>query len=300
MHPKKPSDHEVLLVAALGPRPFSDSVFIISPDGSSTRTLLPASRTRSYTGMAAVSLAKPIIVQVSELKDGEVDEALRDYHFGSGKLSQSCWNLDPKRGIGVLSRDGQTYASPDFPALQAGILFMRCTPKTAPAILRYVDKESSGDRSWYISPAWSPTGRELAAVKVWRNETGRGLITELHLIEPTTMTRRVLLSSDDGVVAVSIAPDGRIAVLDKAGIEVLNPATGTRQTVLAQNGLKGRRYMSGGMAWLTHSNSVVLSLVMPAEYSSELWKISVSDGSVSVISKLNGVRVSSICSVAVE
>jgi hypothetical protein len=295
-HTERQPTPEVILAIASGDLPFSDSIILVPPDGASTRTLFSPSSERSYSGVSAVSMTKPMVIQVNELKNGVVNQSLLDYDPETGKLNSCCWDVGAKKGMGTISPDGQTYAFPDFPSTQAGITFVRCDQKGAPVISHFQDAEIQGDQSWYISLAWGATGGELAAVKVWRGKGIRGLRTELQLIDTATKTQRTLLAPEDVVVAASVAADGRIAILDTNGVEILLPATGERRVVLPKASLNGRRYLSGGMLWLKHSESVVLSLLAPTETVGELWMIAVHDGSVRVINRMNGFRFSSICS----
>jgi hypothetical protein len=284
---------EIILAATLGDRPFSDSILSIDPSGSSVKVLLSPSAVRSYTGISALSLAGPMVVQVDQLQGDATIQSLMNYDPRHKKVSPSCWDVPIKKGMGALSPDGNTYAFPDFPSTEARITFVVCRQNAPFIIGQFQGPNHQGSPSWYLSLAWASHGSELVAVQAWRP---KGLHTDLQLIDTKTMTARMLVKYEDGPVAAAVAADGRIAVLDKYGVEILSPAGG-RSILFPNSARKGRQYLGGGMTWLRLSDSVLLSLVTPNTLTSELWRIDARDGSVDVIARINGYKFSGICSV---
>jgi len=288
---------ELILAATLGNRPFSDSIVSVDPATSSVKTLLSPTSGRSYTGVTGWSLHDPMIVQVDQLQDEATVQSLISYDLIHKTVSPCCWDVPVKKGMGALSPDGTTYAFPDFPSAQASITVVACNRNVPVIVGNFHAPEDRGNPSWYLSLEWAESGSELAAVHAWRLD---GLHTELQLIDTKTMTARTLVKYEDGPVAASVAPDGRIAVLDKNGVEILSPGGG-RTILLPNSAQRGRRYLGGGMAWLRFSDSVVLSLVdLNNGVTGEVWKINARAGSVEIIARKNGFMFSSLCSVLTD
>jgi hypothetical protein len=288
---------ETILAVSLGDRPFSDSIVSVDPSAaSSVKTILSPSSKRSFTGISALSLREPMLVQVDQLRGNATIQSLMNYDPVRKKLIPSCWEIPVKKGMGVLSPDGTTYAFPEFPSTKARITFVACH-KNAPFITgQFQGPDHEGSPSWYLSLAWAAQGSELVAVQAWRLN---GLHTDLQLIDTKTMSGRTLVNYEDGPVAASVAPDGRVAVLDKNGVEILS-ATGARSVLLPNIARNGRQYLGGGMTWLKLSDRIILSLVTANGVTGELWSINAHDGSVDVIGRINGYKFSGICSVATQ
>lgn len=288
---------EIILAVSLGNRPFSDSIISVDPSKSSSiKTLLSPTSGRSFTGISALSLRESMLVQVDELRGNATIQTLMNYDPVRKQLSPSCWEIPVKKGMGVLSPDGSTYAFPEFPSTSARITFVVCR-KNAPFITgQFQGPDHEGSASWYLSLAWAAQGSELLAVQAWRLN---GLHTDLQLIDTKTMRSRTLVKYEDGPVAASVAPDGRIAVLDKSGVEIFS-AAGARSVLLPNSARNGRQYFGGGMTWLKLSDRIILSLVTPNGATGELWSINAHDGSVEVIGRVNGYKFSGICSVTTQ
>jgi hypothetical protein len=122
-----------------------------------------------------------------------------------------------------------------------------------------------------------------------------GAVTEVQLINVDTKRERTILGSVEGAVATVFASDDKLIVLTKRGIETLSIATGERVIVLPKSRLNERRYMSGGMAWLGQSDSVVVGLLAPNAVVGELWSVAIHDGSVKLINEARGLRFMGIC-----
>jgi len=289
---------EVILAVVSGDRPFTDSIIIVPSDGRPARTLLPHSWSRSYSGVTALSLVRPMVVRVRELeKPDTVKETLFDYDPLTRALKPWCGDTvaASKGGMGTLSPNGEVYAFPEFPSERPGITFVQCRLNRPTVTSKFQAAEMSGFQAWYVSPSWNPSGRDLAAVKVWRSGGIRGLRTEVQLINVDTKRERTILGSVEGAVATVFASDDKLIILTKRGIETLSIETGERVIVLPKSRLNERRYMSGGMAWLGQSDSVVVGLLAPTAVVGELWSVAIHNGSVKLINEARGLRFMGIC-----
>jgi hypothetical protein len=286
---------EVILAATSGDRPFSDSIIAVSTDGAWEKTFFSPSWVRSYTGIAALSLARPMVIRQREANGTSVLDSLLDYDPITGKITPSCRDVKVKKGMGTLSADGLIYAFPNFPSSRAGITFVQCDQMRSQFVSCFQDMEIQNARSWYISLDWNGSDRELLAVKVWRGKAAKGLLTELHLINTVDKSHQVPLGQEEGVVAAAAGPNGQIAVFTKNGIEVLTSGSGQRRLLLPIVNLNNRKYSGGGMVWLKRSGILALSLLASNETAGELWVIPIGDGSARVITRKQGFRFSSIC-----
>jgi hypothetical protein len=134
-----------------GDRPFIDSIIIVPSDGRPARTLLPHSWNRSYSGVTALSLVRPIVVRVRELeKPDTVKETLFDYDPLTGVLKPWCRDIvnAAKGAMGTLSPNGEVYAFPEFPSERPGITFVQCRSNRSTVTSTFQAAEMSGFQAW--------------------------------------------------------------------------------------------------------------------------------------------------------
>jgi len=264
---------ELILFAAIGTTPFTDTIYTIQTDGSYPKRLLTPQGKRSYLHASGYSLKQGLTVSIHQSNiNGQVEDHIFVY-----RPSADEW----RRLVSKAGLEGESYMSPDGKyvafafAPQSQLRVWLANLETNQ--IQKLTEDDSEQNSWDRDFSWRLDSREIIFIRSW---LGKGSTTSALLRIPLPGGKPIpLLERRPRIGAACYSPNGeQVAVFAEAGLEVLDVEGQTRAVILPWNKLPDRGFQNGGLCWSAKQNILAFGMYNNKTKAHEIWTVS-RDGS---------------------